>query len=185
MLNLAGALAGYGHRVDLVVCRANSREPGKVVPTGVRLVTLKPARSVWARLLAFKADPAGVRELLRPVLLPLKSSNKVRYLPDLARYLRREQPQALLSAMTQPNLVALWARRLARVPTRVVVSERNTLSSYVDYYGHKWRWRYLPALIGRTYGFADAVVTVSQAVADDLAIATRIDGPPIIPIPNP
>lgn len=185
MLKLAAALAGYGYRVDLVVCRANAQEPETIVPAGVRLVTLRPAPAVRGRLAALQADPKGIRELLRPVLLPLKSSGKLRYLPDLARYLRRERPRALLSAMTQPNLIALWARRLARVPTRIVVSERNMLSSYVNHYGHKWRWRYLPPLIGRTYAFADAVVTVSRAVADDLATTADIPRKRIIPIPNP
>lgn len=185
MLKLAAALAANGHRVDLVVCRANTREPEKVVPAGVRLVELRTAPSVWGRLSALRADRDGLGVLLRPVLMPLKASSKLRYLPDLVRYLRRERPQALLSAMTQPNLVALWARRLAGVSSRVVVSEHNMLSSYVDHYGSKWRWRYLPALIRRTYAFADAVVTVSQAVADDLAATTGISRQRLTPIPNP
>ncbi len=185
MLKLAAAFANHGHRVDLLVCRANSLEPEQFVPAGVRLIVLQPGPSVWGRVLALKADPHGIGELLRPVLLPLKSSNKLCYLFGLARYLRRERPDALLSAMTQPNLVALWGRRLAGVPTRVVVSERNMLSSYVDHYRRQWRWRYLPPLIRRTYAFADAVVTVSQAVADDLAISTGLLGTRIFPIPNP
>ncbi|MDN5871009.1 MAG: glycosyltransferase [Nitrococcus sp.] len=185
MLNLAGELARYGHRVDLLICRANTREPGKVVPTGVRLVTLKPAPSVWGRFSALKADPEGIGALLRPVLLPLKSASKLRYLADLACYLRRERPQALLSAMTQPNLVALWARRLADVSTRMVITEHNMLSSRAEHLGHTWRWRYLPPLIRRTYSFADAIVAVSQAVADDLATTADIPGKRIIPIPNP
>lgn len=184
MLNLAAALAAYGHRVDLVVCHA-PLEPGKTVPAGVRLVTLRPASSMWGRLLAFKADPEGVGELLKPVLLPLKASTKVRYLPDLVHYLRRERPEALLSAMTQSNLVALWARHLAGVPSRIVVTEHSMLSSYVDHHRRKWRWRYLPALVRRTYAFADAVVTVSQAVAEDLVATTGISRQRITPIPNP
>lgn len=185
MLKLAAALAANGHRVDLVVCRANTREPEQVVPTGVRLIMLRAAPSAWGRLSALRADPDGLRVLLRPVLIPLKASSKLRYLPDLARYLRRERPQVLLSAMTQPNLIALWARRLAGVSSRVVVSEHNMLSSYVDHYGPKWRWRYLPPLIRRTYAFADAVVTVSQAVADDLVATVGISCQRITPIPNP
>lgn len=185
MLKLAAALNARGHRVDLVVCRVNTPEPQRLVPAGVRLIALRRAPSAWGRLAAWKADPGGIKQLLRPVLLPLKSSNKLRYLPDLARYLRRERPQALLSAMTQPNLVALWARRLAGVPTRVVVSERNMLSSYVDHLGRDWRWRYLPPLIGRTYAFADGVVAVSQAVADDLAVTAELLSQRIVAIPNP
>lgn len=185
MLRLAGALAEGGHRVDLLVCHPNAREPEKVIPAGVRLIRLRRVPSLWGRLMASKADPAGFGVLLRPVLLPLQTSAKLRYLPDLARYLRRERPQALLSAMTYSNLIAIWARQVAGVSTRIVVSERNMLSSYVDYYSRQWRWRYLPSLVGRTYAFADARVAVSQAVADDLAATAGISPQHIITIANP
>ena len=49
-------------------------------------------------------------------------------LPRLAGYLRRERPSVVISAMTHANVTALWARRIARVSTRVIVTERNTLS---------------------------------------------------------
>lgn len=185
MLRLAGALAEDGHRVDLLVCHPNAREPEKVIPAGVRLIRLRRVPSLWGRLMASRADPDGIRELLRPVLFPLQASAKLRYLPDLARYLRKERPQALLSAMTYSNLIAIWARRVAGVPTRIVVSERNMLSSYVDYYSRQWRWRYLPPLVGRTYALADARVAVSQAVADDLATTAGIPPQRILTIANP
>ena len=185
MLRLAAALDARGHRVDVVVCRVNTPEPQRLVPAGVRLVALRRAPSVRGRIAALQADPDGFRSLLRPVLLPLKSSNKLRYLPDLARYLSRERPQALLSAMTQPNLIAIWARRLAGVSTRIVVSERNMLSRYVANFERDWRWRYVPPLIGRTYAFADAVVAVSRAVADDLVATADLPSERIVAVPNP
>jgi hypothetical protein len=49
-------------------------------------------------------------------------------LPGLVRYLRRERPQAMLSALNYANIVAIWAKLLARVQMHLVVSERNTLS---------------------------------------------------------
>ena len=61
-------------------------------------------------------------------VIDLRSPRVLRSLPGLVRYLRRERPDALLSAMTHANLIALWARRIARGRTRLVVSERNTLS---------------------------------------------------------
>jgi hypothetical protein len=76
----------------------------------------------------------------------LKASRVLAGLPALVRYLRRKQPQAMLSAMGYANIVALWAQRLAGVPTRVVVSERNTLSSSVQH-ASSWRGRLMPHLI--------------------------------------
>src|SRR5262245_56004472 len=47
-------------------------------------------------------------------------------LPGLVRYLREERPAVMLSALPHCNVIAIWARRLAGVPTRLVVSEHTT-----------------------------------------------------------
>jgi hypothetical protein len=52
-------------------------------------------------------------------IVDLNTYRAVRTILPLARYLRRERPDALLSTLSQPNLVAIVARRLARVPTRL------------------------------------------------------------------
>ncbi|PKM11086.1 MAG: glycosyltransferase [Gammaproteobacteria bacterium HGW-Gammaproteobacteria-3] len=185
-LNLARAFAARGHRVDLVVCRAKG-ELLDHIPDGVTLVALEASWGFWARLQVLRADPAGFAVLLKPVLLPLKTSNKIRYLASLVRYLRRERPKVLLSAMTNPNLVAIWARRLASVPTRLVISERNTLSQVMraPAYKIKWRFCFLPAVIGRTYPWADAIIAVSDGVADDLSTQTGLPRESIQTLYNP
>ena len=53
--------------------------------------------------------PAGVR------VIDLHSSRVLFSLPGLVRYLRRERPQAILSAMDHANIVAIWARKLSGV----------------------------------------------------------------------
>lgn len=105
-------------------------------------------------------------------------------LPALVRYLRREQPAALLSVL-HANVIALWARRLAGVPTRLIVSERNTLSSESRYYSSDLRMRLLPELVKRFYPWADAIVAVSKGVAHDLSHVTGIPGERIRVIYNP
>jgi glycosyltransferase involved in cell wall biosynthesis len=186
MLNLAGAFSARGHRVDLIVCRA-AGELQDQVPDGVTLVELRRASKVWSRLCVLAADPAGLASLLRPVLLPINASSEVRRLSDLVRYLRRERPQALLSAMTELNLVALWARRLAGVPTHLVVCEHNTLLQEVqaDSNRRKWRWRFLPPLVARTYPWAHAIIAVSAGAGDDLSALAKIPRERILTIYNP
>jgi glycosyltransferase involved in cell wall biosynthesis len=187
MLNLAGAFSARGHRVDLIVCRAEG-ELREQVPDGVTLVELRRASSkIWSRLRVLAADPAGLASLLRPVLLPISASSKVRYLPDLVRYLRRERPQVLLSAMTDLNLAVLWARRLAGVPTKLVISEHITLSQSVQSGGNrrKWRYRFLPPLVARTYPWAEAIIAVSAGVANDLSTVAEIPRERILTIYNP
>jgi glycosyltransferase involved in cell wall biosynthesis len=101
-------------------------------------------------------------------LVDLRASRVLSSLPGLVGYLRRERPIALLSTLTHVNLVALWARRIARVETRIVIREANTLS--VGKAGSA-RNRVLPLLARQYYRRADEVVAVSEGVASDL-IAT-------------
>ncbi len=187
MLNLASAFVERGSRVDLVVCRAEGPVRDQV-PAQLNLVALRAAPPGWARLLILAADPKGLKTLLRPVLLPLKGVKQFRCLPDLARYLRHERPQVLLPAMTKPNLMAVWARRLTGVPTRVVLSEHNTFSvdlSFPRRKRRKWRRRFLPALVKQVYSQADAIIAVSNGVADDLTQCTGIPRERITTIYNP
>lgn len=90
-------------------------------------------------------------------------------LPALVRYLRRERPRALLAIMNYASITALWARALARVPTRVVVSERNTLSNAASA-ARSLRDRAMPWLIRRFYPWADVVLGNSRGVAEDLVL---------------
>jgi len=106
-------------------------------------------------------------------LVDLRARRVLTSLPALVRYLRRERPAALLSVL-HGNIVSLWARRLAGVPTRVVVSERNMLSSEVQHYTSDLRMRLMPKLVRYFYPWADSIVAVSAGVADDLSRATGI-----------
>ena len=186
VLDLADLFHRAGHHAEVVVGTL-AGEYADDLPEGIEARALG-SRPWLGRALALKADPGGFRELARPVLFPLKTSASLGYLPGLTGYLRRERPDALLSVLSYGNLVALWARRLARVPTRIVVSERNTLSeSHVATKKRqaRWRYRHLPALIARTYPFADVITTVSDGVADDLAATTGLAREKLVTVYNP
>lgn len=82
----------------------------------------------------------------------------------LSRYLRRDRPDLLVSAMGHTNLVALLARALAAVPTRTVLVEHSTALARPE--GLKVRvYRLLARL---AYPRATAVVAVSSGVAESL-----------------
>lgn len=105
-------------------------------------------------------------------------------LPKLVHYLRQQQPVTLLTALHYPCEIALWAKQLARVSTRVVVSEHNTLSVEA---------KRLPQLTARLspvaarlfYPWADGIVAVSQGVAEDLMNVTHLPSKRIQTIYNP
>jgi glycosyltransferase involved in cell wall biosynthesis len=182
-LRTAAALLRRGFRVDLVLCEPTGPLRASV-PPGVRLIELPSAPLPLARALALAADPAGLRPLLAPVLLAWRPPRHLPHLPGLVRYLRAQRPDALLAAMPTPNLLAVWARRLAGVPTRVLVSERNTLSAMLDG-SRRWRERHLPRLLGHAYRLADGIIAVSDGVADDLARQTGLSRERIVTVYNP
>jgi glycosyltransferase involved in cell wall biosynthesis len=105
--------------------------------------------------------PPGVR------VVDLNARRVLSCLPGLVRYLRREKPDALTSVLDHANVVALWARKLAGYPGRVVVVEQNTLSEAARH-GKSRRDRMMPRIVRRFYPWADDVVAVSAGVADDL-----------------
>ena len=134
--------------------------------------------------MALAADPGGLGAMLAPVLLAWQPLKQLPHLPGLVRYLRTERPAALFAAMPVPNLLAVWARRLAGVPVRVLVSERNTLSAMLGS-SRRWRERHLPPLLGRAYRLADGIVAVSDGVGDDLARRTGLPRARISTVYNP
>ncbi len=88
-------------------------------------------------------------------------------IPAMIRYLQQQQPTALLSALEDTNLVALWARQLAGVSTRIVVSVHNNLSQESQQ-ATELKRRLTPYLVSWFYPWADKIITVSQGVAQDL-----------------
>jgi glycosyltransferase involved in cell wall biosynthesis len=183
ILRTAAELLSRGFRVDLVLCERKGPLVEKV-PARARVIELAPAAMLTARTRAIAADPGGLRELLRPILLAWAPPHRLPYLPKLIRYLQSARPDALLSALPTLNLLAVWARGAAHVKTRIVLSERDTLSTAIGG-ARKWRRRYLPPLLKRAYLMADAIIAVSNGVADDLAATTGIPRDRITTVYNP
>jgi glycosyltransferase involved in cell wall biosynthesis len=183
MLHLAKAFAEQGHKVDLVLCKLKGPYANRI-PSGVNVIELKSTKIGLCRIRVFLANPEAIRSLCLPILLALKPPKTIRYLHSLATYLGREQPDALLSAKTPANLVAILANRLAKVGTRVVVSERTNLSMMLRQ-SKKWRWRFVLPLIQKVYPQGDLITAVSNGVADDFSSCTGFSRERITTIYNP
>ena len=185
MTRLAAGLAERGHPVDLVVARADASYLDRVPPS-VNIVTLEASPSWRGRLAVLKGDPRGFGDMLRPVLLPRKGAWELRYLPDLIAYLKRARPTALISGKIYPNLVAIWAKHLASVDTRIIVSERvDTRQAGPGPKAHMWRQRFREPLVRRYYPWADSIVGVSDGVSDDMVRRLGIPRERITTIYNP
>lgn len=166
-LTLAEGFAARGHRVDLVVVSAKGplmRE----LPRRVRLVALdSPAVRTAAHI--------KWRRRRKQILVSVAA---------LARYLRRERPDVLMSAANHVHMSAVWARRLAGVSIPLVLRVSNHLTH--SHLSETRRQRPMRLwLARRLYGWADAAIGVSRGISEDLAQHTAIPKARIITIYNP
>lgn len=124
------------------------------------------------------AVPEGIR------LIDLNAGRALTSLPALVRYLRQERPQVLISGAIQTNLVSVWARRIANVPIRLVLTEHNIIST-ITADAPMMRTRMTPFLVRSVYPGADELVAVSQGAAQDLADTLGSNGRRVRVIYNP
>ena len=154
MVTLAKYFVGQGHRVDLVLARAE----GALLPLvaeGVRVVDLRAGLRKWG-------------------LMGLACSATAR----LARYLRREKPDVLLSTLTGANLAVILARMLVighrpKLVLREAVTLRNLRGSHRLYL---MRW---------LYPKADAVVALTEVMREELIKNIGLAPKKVFCIPNP
>ncbi len=94
-------------------------------------------------------------------------STKKSMLP-LLKYLRNEKPDALITAHNHVNVTSILMKKLAFVPTKVMVTLHTAMSK--DDHSMKPRVKRVTRELCRfSYPFSDYVVAVSNAVAEDTA----------------
>ena len=102
----------------------------------------------------------------------------------LVKYLRKEKPAALLAVKHRAIMVALIARRLAGVDTRIVGRlGTNVSTALADKSGfRKWLWH---KSMHSIYPLADMLVPVSDGVGEDIRSISGIDKDKLTVIRNP
>ena len=156
---------------------------------GAERIILNLAKGVSERgyevdLVLARAEGAYMSQIPVAVrLIDLDAPRVLGCIPALVKYLRRERPVALLSGMFT-NVIALWAWKLSGLSGRLVITEHNSLSSVVKY-KNDLRWRMYPKLAQWFYPWADTVIAVSNAVADDLRKTAKIPRDIIQVVYNP
>jgi glycosyltransferase involved in cell wall biosynthesis len=186
MLNLIKGFLAQGRAVDLVLCQAKGAYIGEI-PVGTRLIELQAVSGLRARLSTVAGHIRDFFVLLRPVLLAKKIAPEITRIASLQQYLKTGQPDVVLSALTYANLLLIWAKQMSRSGVPVVVSERIALSTFCSAPANsrKWRWRFLPDIVRRTYPRASAVISVSQHAADELITNIGVSRQLITTIHNP
>ncbi|MBI5526060.1 MAG: glycosyltransferase [Deltaproteobacteria bacterium] len=160
-------------------------EGGGAERVTVNLANGFASRGMSCDVVAASANGVLADELCRSVrVIDLGASRVVRSVIPLARYLHRERPRVLISALDYANACALVAAKLSFAGTKVVVAvhiSRSMASANAS--GFKdWVLR---AMIRHGYPLAEGIVAVSAGAADDLAVHAGIDRRRIAVIYNP
>ncbi len=117
-------------------------------------------------------------------LIKLNARTSLLGLPGLVKYMRTERPAAMLVAKDRAGRMALLARRIAKVPTRIVIRLGMHLSASLEGKSRLQKWlRYYP--IRRLYPWADGIVGVAEGVADDIRAIARLPAEKVHVLPNP
>lgn len=136
-------------------------------------------------LLLPRAQGPYLQQISRRVnLIDFKTPEVACSLPKVVQYLKASRPRALLSFLHYPNEIAIVAKKLAGVPTRVIVSERNCLSAAAQN-SQQLSVKLTPLAAKLTYPWADGIVAISKGVASDLSQITKIKQDDIQVIYNP
>ncbi|MBA2747160.1 MAG: glycosyltransferase [Tatlockia sp.] len=119
-------------------------------------------------------------------LVDLKSKSPVILFKTLALvdYLRQERPKIILSALDIVS-AATWAKRLAKVPTQVIMSVHTNLSYQFEDKPDLVVGKLRAALVRWFYPLADGIIAVSRGVADDVAHLANLPPEKVKVIYNP
>ncbi|MBF2017206.1 MAG: glycosyltransferase [Rivularia sp. T60_A2020_040] len=98
-------------------------------------------------------------------IIDLAAGRVIKAILPLSRYLKKYQPQALISHMAHANVISVLAKELAGTNTELVIVEHNTLSASKS---QLIRAKLVPPFMKLVYPRANHVVGVSQAVSEDL-----------------
>ena len=143
------------------------------------------ARGLAVDLVLASAYGAFINHLPRAArFVDLKAGRVIKSVLPLARYIRKERPRVVVSTQSHANMAALWAARLARQETPVVVTEHNTRSQAAQRESlfERTMW---PRLMQTFYPWAASVVAVSRDAADDFARAAGIPRERVEVVYNP
>jgi len=182
ILNLASGFTKLGHPVDILVCKMEGVLCNSI-PAGVNLVPLKSSSPNLGFLCAMRADPAGFRAIAG--MFTKRKSFK--FILPIAAHLQASRPDVLVSALPKSNINAVLAKYYSATSTRVVVGAHINMSTQEAecYSSGKSKLRYMRPLMQRCYRRADAVVAVSEGVAEDIANYLGLDQGHVTTIYNP
>ncbi len=185
-INLSKAFIDSGHKVDLITCDSKPLNLGKLSEE-INIIKLRPSLKIISSFYLLSANPS--HQYLKPktALFSKLRPRTLRYLPGFVSYLTKNQPDIVFSAFTDINLVALLAFRVAKVSTKIIVSEHEPWTEqFMDKANNRKRnWYFPPSELSKLYSEAQGIIAVSHGCAEGLASAINLEKNKISTIYNP
>jgi glycosyltransferase involved in cell wall biosynthesis len=123
-----------------------------------------------------KEVPSAVR------IIDLAETGVMRAVLPLAKYLRESKPYALIAHLEHANVAAVLSKQLSRTATRVVLVEHENPSAGKP---KVLRGRLVPLFMKLLYPRAEAIVSVSQGIAQALQARINLADGQVSTIYNP
>ena len=141
-------------------------------------------RGMSVDLVLVKAEGEYLSEVPNTVrLIDLNSHRTAASFLKFLHYLRCEQPDVVLSALTPTNLVALIAKLLVRKKLRVIIREDSTFTE--AFHNGSFKEREVLRVLRLLLPSAEKIVAVSRGVSDDLRSVVPAASHKITTIYNP
>jgi len=158
---------------------------GGAEKTSVTLANEFARRGYLVDLVLVKARGAFLADVSPSVrIVDLLSRGVVLSTPGLVSYLRSARPEAMLSVMDHANVIAIVARWIARVDTRLVVSVHG-VQLFAKNFSRVSRAGLVLMLARLLYAKSDAILSVSEGLADKVAAALELPRLSINVVYNP
>ncbi len=142
------------------------------------------AEGIQVDMFLTKSEGLLMEQLPKEVRLFIGKGSTKKSLRKFYAYLRNEKPDALITAHNHVNISSIWIKKLAFVPTKIMIT-LHTAMSKDDHSLEPRKKRIIKELCRFSYPFADHIVAVSQAVANDTAKHLNLDNKKIAVAYNP
>lgn len=117
-------------------------------------------------------------------IVELSAPRMMLAVPALARYLKEEKPQAVVSGLTSANVVLMASRLYPSTKTKRIIVVHNHISSAT--LAHKNLTHKIATLLARqVYKYADEIIAVSGGLADELSTFSKVPRDQVKVIYNP
>ena len=136
-------------------------------------------------LVVFSNSGAFVNDIHHEVNIVNLSTSRASFtVYSLVQYISHNRPDVILSALTHVNIATIIAKFFSRVDFRLVISE-HAVVSVIAGNTKQLKEKLYPFFMKLLYRFSDHIITVSEAVLNDVVSITSVDLNQITTIYNP